>query len=82
MKELLEYIVKSLVSKPDQVKIEEEPADNTVNFNLTIDPEDMGIIIGKAGQTIKAIRRLLITRALAENPNLVVRVNLQEENKA
>lgn len=78
MKNLLEYIVKSLASKPEAVKIEEETLDNVLTFNLTVDPEDMGLIIGKGGQTIKAIRRLLVTRAMAENPNLVVRVNLQE----
>lgn len=78
MNELLEYIVKSLVSKPEAVKIEEESGDNALTFNLTVDPEDMGIVIGKSGQTIKAIRRLLVTRAMAENPDLIVRVNLQE----
>ncbi len=78
MNELLEYIVKSLVSKPEAVKIEEESGENMLTFNLAVDPGDMGIIIGKSGQTIKAIRRLLITRALAENPDLMVRVNLQE----
>lgn len=78
MKNLLEYIVKSLASKPEAVKIEEETLDNVLTFNLTVDPEDMGLIIGKGGQTIKAIRRLLVTRAMAENPDLAVRVNLQE----
>lgn len=78
MNELLAYIVKSLVSKPDAVKIEEETVDNVLTFNLTVDPEDMGMVIGKSGQTIKSIRRLLVTRAMAENPDLVVRVNLQE----
>ncbi len=79
MKELLEYIVKSLVSKPDEVQITEESGDNIVNFNLSVSSEDMGIIIGKSGQTIKAIRKLLITRAMAENSNLRVNLNLQEK---
>lgn len=79
MKDLLEFIVKSLVSKPDQVRIVESTAGTVVNFDLAVDPEDMGIIIGKAGQTIRAIRRLLIARALIEDRNLRVNLNLQEK---
>lgn len=73
MKELLEYIVTNLVSKPEAVKIEEAKNNGEVNLNLTVDPEDMGLIIGKSGQTIRAIRKLLTVRAIAE----AVRVNLQ-----
>ncbi len=73
MKELLEYIVKSLVTNPDAISIEEQAAEGNVNLNLTVDPADMGLIIGKNGQTIRAIRKLLTVRAIAEN----VRVNLQ-----
>ncbi|RJP46026.1 MAG: KH domain-containing protein [Armatimonadetes bacterium] len=78
MKELLEYIVKSLVAKPEEVEVSEESDENVLNFNLKVSPEDMGIVIGKAGQTIKSIRRLLIARALAEKITSAVRVNLQE----
>lgn len=78
MKDLLEYIVKNLVSKPEEVKIEEETLDGTINFNLTVAPEDIGLVIGKAGQTIKALRRLLVTRAISERSNLRVNLNLQE----
>ena len=78
MRELLEYIVKSLVSKPDKVTIKEESSDDLITLNLTVDPSDMGLVIGKSGQTIRAIRRLLVTRAIAENQNLRVNLNLQE----
>ena len=78
MRELLEYIVKNLVTKPDEVKIEEENSQDTINFNLTVAAEDMGLVIGKSGQTIRAIRRILVTRAMAENPNIRVNLNLQE----
>lgn len=73
MKDLLNFIVTSLVTKPASVSIDEQTQDGTVNLNLTVDPSDMGLIIGKSGQTIRAIRRLLTVRAIAEN----VRVNLQ-----
>ncbi len=72
MKDLLEYIVTNLVSKPEAVKIDEQQQNGEVNLNLTVDPSDMGLIIGKSGQTIRAIRKLLTVRAIAEN----IRVNL------
>ncbi len=78
MKDLLEYLVRGLVSLPDKVQIDEQNEENLIIFNLTVASEDMGIIIGKSGQTIKAIRRLLVARALAENSNLKVYVNLTE----
>ncbi len=73
MKDLLEYIITNLVSKPEAIKIEQEEKNGEVNLNLAVDPSDMGLIIGKGGQNIRAIRKLLTVRAIAEN----VRVNLQ-----
>lgn len=73
MKDLLEYIVKSLVTTPDAVNIGEQSQEGTIDFKLEVAPEDMGLIIGKKGQTIRAIRKLLTVRAIAEN----VRVSLE-----
>ena len=73
MKDLLNYIVTNIVSKPEAVSIEEDSQNGEVSLLLTVDPTDMGIIIGKNGQTIRSIRKLLTVRAIAEN----VRVNLQ-----
>src|SRR3989344_6479242 len=71
MKDLLNFIVTSLVTKPEAVVIDEQREDGTVNLNLTVDQSDMGLIIGKSGQTIRAIRKLLTVRAIAEN----IRIN-------
>lgn len=73
MKDLLNYIVTNIVSKPEAVHIDEFIEDGVVNLNLSVDPADMGLVIGKSGQTIRSIRKLLTVRAIAEN----VRVNLQ-----
>lgn len=73
MKDLLNYIVTNLVTKPESIVIDEKIDSGDVTLNLTVDPSDMGLIIGKSGQTIRAIRKLLTVRAIAEN----VRVNLQ-----
>lgn len=73
MKDLVTYIVTNIVSKPEAIAIEEESVEGTVNLTLTVDPSDMGLVIGKGGGTIRSIRKLLTVRAIAEN----VRVNLQ-----
>lgn len=72
MRDLLEYIVTNLVSKPEAVVIQEDRAADNITLNLSVDPLDMGLIIGKKGQTIRAIRKLLTVRAIAEQ----VRVTL------
>ncbi|MBI2040342.1 KH domain-containing protein [Candidatus Microgenomates bacterium] len=73
MKDLLSYIVTNLVTKPEAITIDEQKDNGNINLTLTVDPADMGLIIGKGGQTIRSIRKLLTVRAIAEN----VRVNLQ-----
>lgn len=73
MRDLLDYIVKQIVSNPDQVNIEESTDGGQVNLALKVDPDDMGVVIGKGGQTIKAIRKLLAVRAMSDN----VRINVQ-----
>lgn len=74
MQDLALYIIKQLVNHPDDVTVEEQNSgQGEVTLLLNVNPEDMGIVIGKSGQTIKAVRRILSIRAMAEN----VRVSLQ-----
>lgn len=77
MKELLEFLVKQIVDQPEAVVVSER-VDNTgiTNLDLSVDPADMGRIIGKSGRIIKAIRDLV--RILAVKRNLRVNVVLQE----
>lgn len=58
-KEFVEYVVKSLVSTPDAVQVERSVDDRGVLLELTVDPADMGKVIGKAGATAKSLRTLL-----------------------
>ncbi|MDR2800996.1 MAG: KH domain-containing protein [Desulfovibrio sp.] len=59
MKELLEFIVKSLVDNPDEVRITEaEDAQKTV-YELRVTKEDIGKVIGKQGRTAHALRAIL-----------------------
>lgn len=80
MKDLVEYIVKKLVSKPDEVVVEEQVGEGLVDLSLKVSPEDMGLVIGKKGQTIKAIRRLLTVRAM--NENVRVALHLFDEGES
>lgn len=55
----VEQVVKSLVDHPDDVKVERTVDEMGVLLSLHVHPEDMGQIIGRSGQTAKAIRTLL-----------------------
>lgn len=64
MKKLLEYLLKGLVTKPKEIKIDEvADPDGTVRLTFSVAPEDMGLVIGKGGRTIMALRSLLKTSA-------------------
>lgn len=55
----VEYVVKALVSNPDAVEVKRSVDDMGVLLELSVDPADMGKVIGKAGATAKSIRTLL-----------------------
>ena len=57
--QFVEFIVKSLVSKPDEVKVERRIDEKGVLLELTVDPEDLGRVIGKRGATAQSLRTLL-----------------------
>lgn len=57
--QFVEYIVKSLVGKPEAVVIERRIDEKGVLLELTVDPEDLGRVIGKKGATAQSIRSLL-----------------------
>ncbi|HET7301910.1 MAG TPA: KH domain-containing protein [Candidatus Saccharimonadales bacterium] len=57
--QFVEYIVKSLVSNPDKVQVERRIDEKGVLLELTVDPEDLGRVIGKRGATAQSLRTLL-----------------------
>ena len=59
MKELVEYIAKTLVNNPDAVSVTEIDRRSVVILELRVAPEDMGRVIGKDGRVANAIRSLL-----------------------
>ncbi|MCU0600835.1 MAG: KH domain-containing protein [Desulfobacterales bacterium] len=59
MKELITYIAKALVDKPEEVKVTEVEGDQTSVLELKVAKEDLGKVIGKQGRTARAMRTLL-----------------------
>lgn len=57
--QFVEFIVKSLVGKPEAVSIERRIDEKGVLLELTVDPEDLGRVIGKRGATAQSLRTLL-----------------------
>jgi predicted RNA-binding protein YlqC (UPF0109 family) len=76
--DFLEYIVKSLVDHPEDVKVDRKVDEMGVLLSLKVNPEDMGQIIGKAGSTARAIRNLVRIVGLKNH----ARVNLKIEEPA
>lgn len=66
MKELIEYIARSLVDHPDQVQVDQKISGNKANLELHVAKEDMGRVIGKSGKVANAIRVLLRVSAASE----------------
>jgi len=59
MKDLLEFVVKSLVDDPSEVRITEVAGDKVTLYELRVSKKDVGKIIGKKGRTAVAIRTIL-----------------------
>jgi hypothetical protein len=59
MKELIEYIAKSLVEHPDEVVVQESGSGSRVRLELKVNADDMGRVIGRSGRVANSIRTLL-----------------------
>ncbi|MEO0084464.1 MAG: KH domain-containing protein [candidate division WOR-3 bacterium] len=74
--EFLQLVVQSLVKNPDAVKIDRKIDEMGVLLTLTVSPEDMGTVIGRQGNTARAIRTLL--RVIGAKNNARVNLKLEE----
>ncbi len=74
MKELLEYLAKSLVDNPDEVQVKLLEAERTVVLELRVAADDMGKIIGKNGRIASAIRTVIKAAAVKEGKRVVVEI--------
>ena len=74
MKELIEYIAKSLVDQPDAVKVTEVDGERTSVIELSVAKEDMGMIIGKQGRTATAMRTLLNAAGMKQKKRTILEI--------
>ncbi len=73
MKDLVEFIIKNLVSEPEAVVVTEEVKDRETVYNVKIAEEDFGRIIGRSGKVATAIRTVVRTSAKKANKRVFVR---------
>lgn len=77
-KAFLEYVVKALVDNPNDVKIDRTVDEMGVLVSLTVHKDDMGKIIGRQGNTAKAIRTLLRVIGMKNNARVNLKINEPE----
>jgi uncharacterized protein len=73
--QFLEFVVKALVEHPDDVKIKRTVDEMGVLMTLDVNPEDMGKVIGRSGNTAKAIRILLRVVGMKNNARVNLKIN-------
>ncbi len=74
MKDLIDYLAKSLVDNPDAVEVRETQGETASVFELRVAKEDLGRIIGKQGRTAKSIRTILNAAASRVNRKVVLEI--------
>ena len=74
MKELVEYIAKSIVTMPDEVVVTEETTSDTLLLKLQVADEDRGRVIGKQGRVAQAMRTLLRVAAIRQGTRVQLEI--------
>jgi len=74
MKDLVEYIAKSIVNDPNEVKVTEETDDEGLRLKLQVADEDKGRIIGKQGRIAQAMRTLIRVKAAREGTRVSLEI--------
>lgn len=76
--EFVEYVVKSIVDHPDDVKVNRTVDEMGVLLTLTVNPDDMGQVIGRQGATAKSVRTLLRVIGAKNNARVNLKINEPE----
>ena len=80
--QFVEYIVKTLVNNPDKVSVDRKIDEKGVLLSLTVDPEDVGRVIGKRGITAQSIRMLLRALGTKQDARYNLKIVNDEEPRA
>lgn len=82
MKELVEYIVKSLVDKPEAVEVNETQAETVTIIEIRTAPEDAGKVIGREGRIANAIRAIVKAASAKQQKKVSVEIITEERQPA
>ena len=74
MKELIEYIAKSIVNSPDAVVVTEETTEQGITLKLQVADEDKGRVIGKQGRIAEAMRTLVRVKAAKAGTRAILEI--------
>lgn len=74
MRELIELIVKGIVDNPDKVEINEIIGERSSIFEVKVDPDDIGKVIGRQGRNIKSIRTIINAAAQKDDKRVVLEI--------
>ncbi len=74
MKELVEFIARSLVDAPDAVRVTEIESDQLTTYEIEVAPEEVGKLIGRQGRIVKAIRSVVRASAARRGVRVAVEV--------
>ena len=72
MKDTLTYIISAIVENEDKISVTEEEDQGIINLSVSVDPADMGKVIGKEGKVIKAIRNVMRIPAMKQNKKIYI----------
>ena len=75
MRELVEYMAKSLVDRPDEVRVKEIVSGHSVILELKVAPDDVGRVIGKGGRVANAMRALLRVAGMKQGKRVNLEIN-------
>jgi len=74
LKELIELIIKGIVDKPDKIEISQVVGEKTLIFEVKVDPDDLGKVIGRQGRNIKSIRTIINAAAQKDNKRVIIEI--------
>lgn len=74
MKELLEYLAKALVDKPEEVTVSQVEGERSVILELRVSADDMGKVIGKQGRIAQALRTIVKAAAVKDGKRVMIEI--------
>lgn len=74
LQQVMENLIKRLVSEPDKVEIKENKGDKTLVFEMRVAAQDMGKVIGKKGRTIEALRTIIGACGVKQNKRCILQL--------